>query len=184
MSTAGPNFCTTGQSSNLNVLHWTSPGNVTAEDGTLATLTGNGASSADTLDSYGYGFSIPSGSTIDGITVEAKLKSSDGTWKTFVNVFVDANTHTTAGTSKTNGATTTTLAWTSFGSSSDTWGRTWTTSEVNGANFGPIIGFSATLGNTVVASIDAIRITVTYTLASGGPHITQTRQAVMRAATR
>lgn len=163
MTSSGPNLCTTGQSSNLNVLHWTNPGNVTAEDGTLATLTGDGASSADTLDSFGFGFSIPAGATITGILVEAKLKSSDATWKTFVNLFVDASTHTTAATSKTNGATTTTLAWTSFGSSSDTWGRTWTPTEINGANFGPIIGFSATLGNTVVASIDAIRVTVYYT---------------------
>jgi len=57
-----------------------------------------------------------------------------------------------------------------------------TISDINSSTFGAAIDFDPLVSGTL--SVNHVRITIGYTPASGGPHITQTRQAVMRAATR
>jgi hypothetical protein len=82
-----------------------------------------------------YNLNIPSGYTINGIEVrlEAKVDSTTGSPKICTQLSWDGgNSWTTA---KTTNQLTSNDATYTLGGSSDTWGHTWTTSELNNANF-------------------------------------------------
>ena len=121
---------------------------------------------------------IPSSATINGITVSVERKNtfsgmdslSISTDAVFLMYDV-AGTATTIGTKKTSATT-----WTSsdvtetFGGSADLWGRAWTATEINNANFG--VALSAYLNYTYEVegsgpanstNVDAITVAIDYT---------------------
>ena len=187
MATAGPNSPAAGAddtSTGSGTTAWTNPGNITAQDSTYATA--NGAQTTHWLKATNFGFSIPAGATINGVTlsiVEGGYSQSAGSasfWYAFLwnGGQIGSGVSESFGTSL--GATTLTM-----GSASNLWGATLDTTVTNASTFGVEIRIDAHAGSTITTSnIDCLQLTITYTLASGGPHITQTRQAVMRAATR
>jgi hypothetical protein len=122
---------------------------------------------------------IPSSATIDGITVSVERKNSFSGILDTLDINTDAvflmydvaGTATTIGTKKTNAT-----LWTSsdvtetFGGSADLWGRAWTATEINNANFG--VALSAYLNYTYEAegsgpanstNVDAITVAIDYT---------------------
>ena len=121
---------------------------------------------------------IPSSATINGITVSVERKNThSGTDSLSINtdavflMYDVAGTATTIGTKKTNATT-----WTSsdvtetFGGSADLWGRAWTATEINNANFG--VALSAYLNYTYEVegsgpanstNVDAITVAIDYT---------------------
>ena len=122
---------------------------------------------------------IPSSATINGITVSVERKvSALGSGET-LTVTTDAmflmydvaGTATTIGSKKSSAT-----SWTgsdvveTFGSSSDLWGRSWTATEINNANFG--VALSAYLnyvygvegsGPNNATQVDAITVEIDYT---------------------
>ena len=56
--------------------------------------------------------------------------------------------------------------YSSYGNSSDLWGETWAATDINDTNFGVVISAVAD-GISPTASIDYIRITVSYTIPGG-----------------
>src|SRR5579863_4723047 len=74
MSSQGPNYPTTEVDDNDNGNAWSSLSNLGAADGNYATVS-NGSLS-NTIKVTGYGFSIPSGATINGIVVQINRKSA------------------------------------------------------------------------------------------------------------
>ncbi len=87
---------------------------------------------------YNYGFVIPSGATIKGIEVvlKAKVDSTSGTPKMCVQLSSDGGvTWSTAAQTKTTAALTTTNTSYTLGGATDTWGRTWTATNLANANF-------------------------------------------------
>jgi hypothetical protein len=118
--------------------------------------------------------SIPSGSTINGITVKLERYHGDaGETVTITDsaIYLTKDGTTTVGSNKSAGATwplsdPNTLSQ-SFGSSSDLWGTTFTAAEVNASTFGvmisPNINFS--LGGSVGSQvrIDQIIVDINYT---------------------
>ena len=57
-----------------------------------------------------------------------------------------------------------------YGSSSNLWGETWTSDDINGSTFGfviSIVGYQGPTGTAPTAQVDHIRITIHYTEASG-----------------
>ena len=149
---------------------WTDPGNICAADGSAAT---NSAAAGDELFTNeliatNFGFSISSGSTINGIMLEIYRKASlyeagrnvvDGLVRLLKNgnsVGNDKAGSTYWGTS---------YAIASYGGSTDLWGVSWTPADINGSGFGACLAahIKASGGTQVTAYVDYMRITVYYT---------------------
>jgi len=165
---------TTVNDTTVGISAWTNPNNSQVSDNVYATNLlsdgEEGTATSNYLKATNFGFSIPSGSTINGILVEIEAKSSASTL-TWTNVRAvkggTISATTKAGT--TNGITTT-EAYSSIpttGASTDLWGESWTAADINASTFG-VVG---QIGDPITprsASIDHIRITIDYTEGKGG----------------
>jgi hypothetical protein len=151
---------------------WSNPGNITSSDNSHATASfGGGTDSGfDYLRATNFGFSIDSDATIDGIEVIFERKDAGGS-VTDSNIYI-INGDGSAGVGSTNRSAG--AAWptsdtsATFGSSSDSWGESWTPAKVNSSDFGVQIrcSSSAGFGVTDTASVDHVQITIHYTEAS------------------
>ncbi len=113
-----------------------------AEDRSSGTNTNTGCTNSgkDRHNFYNYGISVPSGDNVIGIEVrlDAWIDSTSGatTRKMCVELSWDGGAHwTTTGTAYQTSNLTTSQATYTLGSSSDTWGHTWTPSQLSDANF-------------------------------------------------
>lgn len=146
---------------------WSDPANAAAEDGSSATVIVGAGVSSQYLMATNFGFTIPAGATIDGITVEIKKAEGD-TGDDLTDSRVRIVKGGAIGTEDKSDVTEwpTTLAYTTYGGAADLWGETWTYSDINDSGFGVVI--SAVSTPAADGSIDHIRITVTYTAGAGG----------------
>jgi len=168
--TEGPNSPASGAvDTSFGSITWTNPGNITANDTSRATL--NAAQS----DSYylkgtDFGFSIPSGATIDGIILEIDKFATYASSIKDVRVRIVKSDGTIGTTDKADTSTfwPTSEAAKTYGSSSDLWGETWTYSDINDVDFGAVLSADCPFCEfgPVPASVDNFRITVYYTLGS------------------
>lgn len=156
---------------NGGTVAWSNPNNAKTENGTSATCDMTaGDEIGNVLIASNFGFSIPGGSSIDGIMVEWKAseQSSTGTSNNYSQVLVKHGESTirTPDTGTTTSSISGTLTYYSAGGATDLWGTTWTTSDVNGANFqfGVAITNNAQPDPGDVVNIDVMRVTVYYTL--------------------
>lgn len=145
---------------------WVNPTNVGADDANEATITAATFDSPDIsqrLKTGGYGFSIPSGSSIDGITVEIMRRNSAGAASdNRVQLTDDAGT--LVGDNKADTALDwpTAEALKSYGGATDTWSISPTVAMVNDPDFGVTLSVQADAANTDI-QVDFIRITIHYT---------------------
>ena len=102
-------------------------------DGSSYASNNNGA--ADRHRYYNYGISLPAGSSVKGIEVRMDwwLDSTSGTNSQCLGLSWDGGTTWT--TQKCDTQETTTEHTAVLGSSTDTWGHTWTVNELSNANF-------------------------------------------------
>jgi hypothetical protein len=115
---------------------WTNPGNI-ADPDNYATIVGLAhASTSKNVQATGFGFAIPSGSTIDGLTItfdEIDAGSAEPLEQGQFKVQM-LKAGTAVGTAKTvNGLGTGTIQ---LGNNTDLWGASWTQADINDANFG------------------------------------------------
>ncbi len=174
MATQGPLFPgTTATLANAgtseNAEAWVNPGNIVSDNATEAAITAATYDSPDIsqlLVASNFGFTIPAGSTIDGITVEVDRRSIIlNSGKDFR---VQLSTSTAfAGLVGTNKAvpatiwpTTSTVA--TYGGSADTWTAGLAVAQVNAAGFAVMLSCQANIANADVG-VDYIRVTVDYT---------------------
>ncbi|MFZ1812164.1 MAG: hypothetical protein WAU02_01395 [Candidatus Saccharimonadales bacterium] len=141
---------------------WTTPANAQLSDTVYAA-----ASVAKGIDSHylqcvGYGFTIPAGATINGVTARVKrMVPSNNSQPNDKAIYLVIN-GTVGGTNQSAGA-----AWTmtdttvTFGSTSNLWGSALTSTVVNATNFGFAVSYNATKNNTS-GSIDYMDMDVTY----------------------
>ncbi len=159
---AGPNNAGAGTDvSGVGSSSWLNPTRVTANDNSY--VTANGYSQTHYLEATNYGFVIPVGATVNGIQVSIGRFGTTGMGNdardNTVKLIKEGNI---VGNNKAN----TSSDWPSsettanYGSSSDTWGSTWTYSDINASNFGVALSINP---NNRTASVDYIQITVTYT---------------------
>ena len=175
--TSGPNNpSSAADDTSFGSYSWSTPSNVYTSNNSYASVTfPAGATGTDSyyLKVTGFGFSIPSGATINGIQVDIERYANYGGTQRWVEdervrIVKGGTIMSTQDKAKT-GTKWPVLAgeaYTSYGSSSDLWGETWTYSDINSANFGVAIAAErngATTSNAVIAYIDHVRITVTYT---------------------
>lgn len=171
MASQGPNTTGTGaDDSSIGTTAWTNPTNITASDDTYATGVVTFGVPTHYLKATNFGFSIPSGATIDGIVVEWERKATTNRGGGVLDNAVRIVKGGTIGSTDKSSA----AAWStgesfiSYGSSSDLWGESWTDADINGSTFGAVISAKTnSAGGT--GFVDSCRITVYYTDAAGGP---------------
>jgi hypothetical protein len=193
-ATSGPNFAgtsgTSGTCNGTTTFCWSNPGNITANDGVKAQV-GLGASGASNeLQGTNFGFAIPTGSTINGITVEIWKQALTGPGNpTDVDVTIlkgGVATGTNLGHTGAGNGWLSAGAIDTYGGVSNLWGTTWAPADINSTSFGVRIScVEWTGGATTTAAVDFIRITITYTPPApppaGGKHRviqTQTRRGL------
>jgi hypothetical protein len=140
---------------------WSNPGNAQFSDNSSADVTiaaNNGTS--DYLVANTYGFSVPSTATIKGIKLEVSKKSSSAlTADNEVRILKNGSIIGNNNAVTSNWNNTSSFAYTTYGSSTDLWGTTWTPADINLAAFG--FAFSVVAHTTnVTASVDHIKVTV------------------------
>ena len=147
---------------------WVTPGNVTADDGSTASVTAATYDSGDqttVLKATGFDFSsIPAGATIDGVTVRINAWETAGGGNLNLVQLLDTS-GAKVGTNKgagTNTLTTTTSDVFTFGGAGDKWGNALDVAWVKDPDFGVAIGITATAANSDVF-VDYVTVEVTYT---------------------
>ena len=148
---------------------WRNPTNVGADDGVVSDIVAATYDSPDIsqiLVASSFGFTIPSGSTIDGIVVAIERGCSAGAASdNRVQLAKGTTFADLVGTNKADTA----LAWpaaltvASYGTgTTDLWGATWTVTEINATSFAVFLSTQADAANTDI-EVDFIRATVHYT---------------------
>ena len=174
-SPGGPFYAGAGANDNsAGTTPWTNPGNIAANDSAYAVATNVAASSTSQyLNASNFGFSIPTGATINGITVVVdrmgSSTSSGGIRDLSVQLLKGG---ARIGNDKANTTTNwpTTGATATYGTTSDLWGAGWTASDINASDFGVSLRVSnANTTSARTASVDYVRITVTYTRDTTAP---------------
>lgn len=170
MATQGPLFPTaaTNVSTGTETAEaWVNPTNIFSDNATEAAITAATYDNPDIsqrLRASGFGFSIPNGSTIDGVTVEIDRRSIiAGSGRDNRVQLVDANA-AIVGDNKADTALTwpTTSTVKSYGGVADGWNASLTPAIVNDTDFGVVLSALALIANADIG-VDFIRITVTYT---------------------
>ena len=143
---------------------WATPGNVTVSDDSRATAALAISGASDGLQMTAFGFSIPAGATINGFVVEIEKSMTGAGTINDASVFLVKGGVVVGTDHGVVPAWPATYAFTTYGSSSDLWGTTWTVAQVNASNFGVEIAALEAGVNTATARVDFGRITVYYTL--------------------
>lgn len=156
-------------------IDWANPSNAQTSDNVRATafLTDTNPNS-DYLRATNFGFTIPSGATINGIIARIEKSTANVGATEHIN---DLSVKIVKGGTESGNEKADPTDWTStdayitYGSVSDLWGLSWTDSDINSSNFG--ISISATwsedsgLSGSATARIDHIELTVDYTEVTG-----------------
>lgn len=170
-NTQGPN---NANLANITGVAWSNPQNAATTDAAYATvvITGTFDVGSDLCHSN-FGFSIPAGATINGITVAyvvhaSAISSLDFEIGVGSGVAITKVAGTRAGTAKSDvtkwGTTDSTIT---FGSGADLWGTTWTPTDINSSGFGVCADVANVNAANRTAFIDSALITITFTPAPG-----------------
>lgn len=163
---------------------WTNPDNAKLSNGNYA-FAALGSSGADTylLKATNFGFSIPTGATINGIVVEIERYNAQTGPRSCADQEVKINlADDTQGTENKaaagDWATADPNTYVTYGAVDNLWTEDWEYDDINNSNFG--VGLTAVetggpFGNAV-PSVDHIRITVYYT--EGAPPAAGTGQYI------
>lgn len=173
--TLSPGTCAS-DASNGSTLAWTSPTRATSNNASYTTRSLNDGQVSQYLRCSSYGFAIPAGATITGITVNVERRAGtanrlqDAAMRLVKDVTGTATIQATDRSSATFYPTT--EATEAHGGATDLWGGTWTPDDINLGNFGAALASQkqGTPGGATTASVDHMPITVTYTLGVAGPH--------------
>jgi hypothetical protein len=158
MSTTGDKIAGTGTSVARGTnTAWTNPGNITANDGAVASCN-SGTTGSAYLRASNFTFNIPANSLIQGFTVKVDMAESS-TGSETVSVQIVGAAGTAIGAAKTFIANGTALIVYTTGSSTDLWGTTGlTATDVNDTDFGVYVWYTTTHNTTV----DYISIDLNY----------------------
>ena len=179
MTTSGPLYPTVGEavsSGDANEVTWTTPGNIVDVDTDEATITAATFDSPDPsyyLVGRGYGFTIPAGATINGITVEINRRSIIANSGMDTEVRLHDAVGALIGDNKGTGTVwPSTLTIATYGGATDTWNTGLSAAAllamVNDADFGVALQAHANIANADIG-VSYIRVTIDYTAAASTP---------------
>lgn len=178
MATSGPNSGGTfaNETESGALVNWSNASNAQTNDGSGATCGSSSGSPffTDRLKATNFGFAIPGGATINGITVEIDRYYYAGGGLNIRDYSIKlVKGGTVQGDEKSTGAlwpSSASPSYATYGGSSDLWGLTFTDSDINSSGFGVIICGQSDATSKAFAGfgVDHIRITVDYTTGGGG----------------
>lgn len=155
----------------VGTLSWTNPGNVFASDNVYAQRASIGGTT-HYLKATNFGFTIPAGSTINGILVEIEKKRSNVGADTAVDNKVNIIKSSISATNYASASNWPIVdTYISYGSSTDLWGETWTATDINSSSFGVALSANMFPETSMTIYVDHIRITVYYTETSGATNM-------------
>jgi len=163
-ATASPSSC--ANVAGIGTLTWAGLTGPLANDNvTYATVLVNDNQVTNYLQCTGYGFSIPSTATINGITVNVDRKATgttitDAAMRVVKAGVIGATDRSTATTYTTTDVTE------AHGGAADLWGSTWTPTDINALNFGAALASTkvGTAGLARTVSVDHMSIRIDYSL--------------------
>jgi len=162
--TASPNTCSSV--TGIGTVAWSKPGNALARDRNYATASVNGTTT-NYLQCTDFGFAIPSGATINGVTVSVERSSTVNGGSTDAAVrLVKAGAIGTVDRSSVTQYTDSDFVE-DHGGANDLWGTTWTPADINAANFGTAFAATKTpyqWKSAQTVSVNQIQISVDYTV--------------------
>ena len=178
MADTGWLSCGSAAAAGVGAYDWTSPGNVYTSNNARA-VAGAGdeempesPSLTRTLDCKGFGASVPSGATINGVEFEVEQYGVGGTrpsWSSAKLIKADGSYGSTNRKS-TSSVLPASEAYEAVGGASDLWGETLTPAVVNDSDFGIALQYTIPVATAPRANIDHVRMRVTYTEAApSGP---------------
>lgn len=178
MSTAGPNAPgTMADDSSYGTRIWSSVDSAKVSDDARATAskpTAGTSTSSHYLKATNFGFSIPSGATIDGVSVSIERSASNNSSPKRVSddVVKLVKGGAVSGANKAAaGNWVTTDSAVSYGGAADLWSLSLTDTDVNASDFGVVLSclfiYSSGKGQ-LSARVDYISITIYYTTGGGG----------------
>lgn len=162
--TSSPSNCSS--QTGVGSIDWSFPGQATASDNSYATASLDGQVTRY-LWCSGYGFSIPAGAVVNGITINVQrhVNRTDRGGAKDASVRVVNNGVVVGNDLASGNYYTTSDVVEAHGGANDLWGVGWTAGEINASNFGA--AFAATnpdpAGKAVTVSVDHIQIVVDYT---------------------
>jgi Tfp pilus assembly protein PilX len=142
---------------------WTNSGNVFSSNGSDASTTIAASGQSANLDVTGFGFNLPAGSTITGITAEIERAASS------FNSIEDYDVYLLKAGAPSGNDKASTTDWTTsdstrtYGGSTDLWGTTWTEAQVEASNFGLRLKARNLTTSSRTAYVDHVEIRVYYT---------------------
>src|SRR3954468_4742354 len=150
---------------------WTSPTSVFTSNNAYATYSVAAGGTTNSLTATGFGFAIPSTAIIRGISVSIERHTSvSSTLKDYDVYIKKASCTDPCGSDRSSSSyysTSDTVS--SYGSTSDLWGKTWTAADINSSSFGLYYRIHNYSGSSsATASIDQITLTVTYSADTNG----------------
>lgn len=166
MSSEGPNNGGTfADDASIGTKVWSNPGYAETSNDDRATVSADygGNDISHYLKATNFGFSIPTGATINGIKVEIEKSEHVAA----ANIF-DESIKLVVGGSITGDDKADATEWgtsdayATYGGESDTWGLSPTAAQINSSDFGAVIAANMPVGFGQ-ARVDHIRITVYYT---------------------
>lgn len=158
---------TVKDSSAIGTTVWNTPEKGNTSDNVYAWLAEVYPVTSHYLNATNFGFTIPTGSTINGILVEIEKRDDMGgaAWTDFAVKIVLANGtigSVNEGKIGTNWPAVDTYV--SYGNSTYLWGETWTAEDINDIDFGVVLSATYRLEDEVFyGNVDDIRMTVYYT---------------------
>lgn len=146
---------------------WTTPNNISSTGGQTYSVITKGSFS-DNLFATNFGFSIPSGATILGISATFPARSTGGAADVLDNGIFLLKAGVATGSDHSGG-----LNWTgtlNYGGSTDLWNAAWLPADINAVNFG--ISVAASNSNPSFSRtayvLNPVSLTVTYSGAGIG----------------
>lgn len=166
MASQGPNSAGAGANqTGVGTVAWSNPENVAQSDDTYATAFLFAGGGTYHLVCSSFGFSIPSGATIDGIVAEVEQAQITGSPGNLADLEIKIVKGGVIGaTNKAANVWPDVDAYAVYGGSSDLWGEEWTAEDVNASGFGVAVSaLSVSVKGAVTAAVDHVRMTVYYT---------------------
>ena len=163
-SSALPGGTITGNTG-AGIYSWTNTGNLSANDGSTATVNLHPGTASKDLVATNFGFNIPAGATINGIAVNigGTRASASGSIYDATAELIKAGTVQTADNEAVGVFWSTSSVDRGYGGDSYIWGNTWTPSDINDAGFGFVLNLNNSGASSYDAFVDSITMIVYYT---------------------
>ena len=163
-SSALPGGTITGNTG-AGIYSWTNTGNLSANDGSTATVNLHPGTASKDLVATNFGFNIPAGATINGIAVNigGTRASASGSIYDATAELIKAGTVQTADNEAVGVFWSTSAVDRGYGGDSYIWGNTWTPSDINDAGFGFVLNLNNSGASSYDAFVDSITMIVYYT---------------------